>query len=72
MATTILELAHTLGNSYAQFSTAYNSGPSGGAWTWTDIDTMQIGVYLIHGDTPGGTQNVARCTQVWVVVNYTP
>ena len=32
------------------------------AWTWSEIDAMEIGVYI---------RRSARCTQAWVEVFYT-
>ena len=50
------------GSSYADYSTTYTTNPSTlSAWTWSEIDDLEIGVYLRRG----------RCTQVWVEVYYT-
>lgn len=47
---------------YMNVSTAYTTNPNtSAAWTWTEIDDLQIGVSL----------KKARCTQVWVRVYYT-
>lgn len=54
---------------YAYYSTQYNINPKTGvAWTWDDIDALQIGVYLI------GDEEVTAgwCTQVYVEIDYTP
>jgi hypothetical protein len=52
---------------YVSYSTQYNTNPQTGvAWTWDDIDALQIGVRLNTGLTN------ARCTQVYVEVDYTP
>ena len=49
-------------------STTYTTNPNtGGAWTWTEIDDMEVGVALYSIGTA-----YVRCTQVYVVVNYTP
>jgi len=43
--------------------------PGGGSWSWTDIDNLQVCIGL--RDTGTGSR-AARCTQVYVVVYYTP
>ncbi|MBU8932877.1 MAG: prepilin-type N-terminal cleavage/methylation domain-containing protein [candidate division Zixibacteria bacterium] len=49
--------------SYVDYSTTYQTNPStSAAWTWTDIDNLEIGVDL---------KKVTICTQVWVEVYYT-
>jgi hypothetical protein len=58
----------TLTNSYNVYSTVYYTNPAGGAWTWSAINALQCGVGLTR--TSGGGE--ARCTQVWIEVNYTP
>jgi len=53
----------TLTTSYATYNTAYTTNPqSGNEWTWEEINALQAGVDPRKG----------RCTQVWVVVDYTP
>ncbi len=48
---------------YTNYSTAYLNNPQTGvAWTWTEIDNIEIGVEMY---------NKARCTQVWLEVYYT-
>jgi hypothetical protein len=57
--------------SYGTYSTTYNTNPNThSAWTWTEIDDLQAGVSL-RGAT-SGSSHYTRCTQVWVVVDYTP
>lgn len=53
--------------SYATYSTTYNTRPSGGAWTKTDIDNLEIGCST-------GVVNLSSpyVTQVYVIVDYTP
>jgi prepilin-type N-terminal cleavage/methylation domain-containing protein len=47
---------------YTEFSTAYAANPNtSSAWTWAEIDDMQVGVRL---------RNQGRCTQVWGKVYY--
>ncbi len=46
-----------------------------GSWTWTDINNLQIGVSLRSQNDYSWWNNHwswAQCTQVWVVVTYTP
>ncbi len=51
-------------SSYAVYSRSYTTNPvSGVAWTWTDINNLQIGIR---------SRRQARCTQVWAEVYYTP
>lgn len=57
-----------LGVSYAEISRAMATSPAtGAAWTWGEIDAMEAGVNLV---APSGYE--ARCTQLWVEVDYTP
>ncbi len=49
--------------SYADYSTTYINNPqSSSAWSWAEIDALQIGA---------GIRREARVTQVWVEVYYT-
>lgn len=64
--------SNDMGTSYTDYSTTYETNPGGGSWTWTDINNLQCGVSLYSGDTSGGSQSHARCTQVWVEVTYMP
>jgi hypothetical protein len=51
---------------YQLKGTAYPNNPyTGSAWTWDEINTLQAGVYLQN------LTGLARCTQVYVVVNFT-
>ena len=63
---------NVLTGSYQVYSSVYTTKPGGGSWTWADIDTLQAGVRLKSGDIEGSYVSIARCTQVWVEVNYTP
>ncbi|MBA7710596.1 hypothetical protein ES703_119541 [subsurface metagenome] len=59
----------TLTTSYATYSTAYTTNPqSGNEWTWGEINALQAGVGALKAT--GGS--VTICTQVYVVVDYTP
>jgi len=61
-----------LASSWTLYSTTFYTNPAGGAWTWSAIDSLEYGVSLESGDTSGGGRSYARCTQVYVEVNYTP
>ena len=53
----------TPSSSYAIYSTTYITNPqSSSAWTWTEIDAIEIGA---------GIRREARITQVWIEVYYT-
>ena len=48
--------------SYTVFSTTYTTNPAtSSAWTWSDINNLEIGVRL---------NDDARCTQVWAQIFY--
>jgi len=63
-----------LTGSYASYSYQWIKNPQTGSdWTWTEIDNLQAGVALQYAFTGGATKSrYARCTQVYVEVNYTP
>ncbi len=49
-------------SSFSTYSTTYTTNPSSSsAWTWAEIDNLEVGVYLRR----------VRCTQVYVEVYYT-
>jgi hypothetical protein len=72
------------GRTYLRLSDSYNAGasytlsttwtdhsdvlsrPGGGSWSWDDVDELYCGVSLKRGSS-----NEARCTLVWVVVDFT-
>jgi hypothetical protein len=59
-----------LGSSWTTYSQQWGTNPADGeAWEWSDIDALQIGVYLIEY---GGGPFTVYCTQVYAEVNYTP
>ncbi len=59
----------TLTTIYADYSTQYTDNPkTSNAWTWSEIDALQIGIYL---SITSAVWN-SFCTQVYVVVDYTP
>lgn len=53
-------------SNWQTFDETWTQHPIGGAWTWANIDDLEIGVSVI-GD--GNTNTF--CTQVYVEVNYT-
>lgn len=54
--------------SYQTFNHEWAINPTTSvAWTWADIDNLQIGVRL---DVISGTHNFGYCTQVYVEVDY--
>ncbi|MFC2033864.1 hypothetical protein ACFLTT_00465 [Chloroflexota bacterium] len=54
-------------NDYTTFSTQWTTNPqTASAWTWSEINSLQIGVAL----RKGGAAIDTRCTQVYVEVNY--
>lgn len=61
--------ANNLTDSYVTYNYQWDTNPySAAAWTWDDIDALEIGVHLAFAATPG----TARCTQVYIEVDYTP
>ncbi|GAI53198.1 unnamed protein product, partial [marine sediment metagenome] len=55
-----------LPTSYTDYSTTYNVNPNTtNAWTWDEIDALEIGVRLYDND-----DDEVRCTQVYVEVAY--
>jgi hypothetical protein len=58
-----------LTTSYVNYSSQWNTNPQTGvAWTWGDIDALQTGVSLRKAQSD--SSYTTRCTQVWVVVDY--
>ena len=60
--------AVTLGISFTTYSEAL-SRPGGGSWAFPDINSLQAGVGLKGA---AATQEFARCSQLYVVITYTP
>ena len=59
----------TTSETYANISHIWTTNPNtGSAWTWAEIDALEIGVSLWGGPA----EKYVRCTQVYVVVTYTP
>jgi hypothetical protein len=60
------EVSKTGTTDYETFSEQWNTNPANGQpWEWADIDALQIGVSLKSVD-------YAKCSQVYVEVDYTP
>lgn len=57
----------TLTLSYVLYSETYNQRPSGGAWTWSDVDDAEVLIRLQGIPAPATSGWI---TQVYVVVNY--
>jgi len=56
--------------SYEDYSQEFSVNPAtSAAFTWDEIDKLQIGVSMHWATTTGGW---TKCTQVYVVVDYTP
>jgi hypothetical protein len=61
------------GASWSDAYTEYPTNPdTGSAWTWAEIDSIQIGVDGYGYDKPGPNDGYAQVSEVWLVVNYTP
>lgn len=68
---TTYDASGALTTSYVTYSKTWNTKPSNGtSWTKTDIDNLEIGVRLVINNNGGSA--AARCTQVYVIVDYTP
>jgi hypothetical protein len=62
--------AHSPGATWTTYDETYTTNPADDqAWTWTDIDNLQAGVGLYSYNNKNSN---ARCTQVYVEVDYTP
>jgi plastocyanin len=57
--------SYTLSSRWTDYSNVL-SRPGGGSWSWDDVDKLYCGVSLSSGST-----REARCTLVWVVVDFT-
>ena len=72
-----LDTSETAGTEQALNSTSWTTynqtlaRPGGGSWTWTDINNLQVCIGLRDTGT-GVPIKYAQCTQVYVVVDYTP
>ena len=60
---------NSLTTNYTDYSTVYTTNPNtGNAWTWAEVDAMEIGTSL----KGGGFIFAGLTTQVWAVIDYTP
>jgi hypothetical protein len=60
-------LSENLTSSYTEYSNAWSENPvSSSSWTWTEIDSLQIGL----GMREGGVGISSLCTQVYADVNF--
>lgn len=50
----------------------FNSKPSGGAWTWDDINSIQVGIELDMSVTNANVLSMMRCTQVYIKIYQVP
>ncbi len=58
----------TLTTSYVEYTNTWTVNPNtSSAWTWTNINSLEIGVQMYIQYAGFG---YAQCTQVWVEVNY--
>ncbi|MHA2332892.1 MAG: DUF2341 domain-containing protein [Candidatus Hodarchaeales archaeon] len=52
-------------NTWTDYSTTYTNNPNtGSSWTWSEINSMEIGVMLKK------TNKNPICSKIWAVVNY--
>ena len=58
-----------LSSTYELYLNQWTTNPGGGAWTWADIDALQIGIAVRRCIVGESLYSVV--TQVYVVVNYT-
>lgn len=60
--------SNALSTSYSTVSTTYTTNPqTGSAWTWDEINALQVGVKL---ETDSTDTEAVRCTQVYVEVSH--
>jgi hypothetical protein len=63
--------AQTVTTSYVNYSKEWATNPNtGSAWTWDEIDALQIGTKLRAAESTPNPNYETRCTQVWVEVEY--
>ena len=64
----------TLTSGYVTYSKEWTTNPNtSNAWTWTEIDALEIGQKIrAYASGPPSGNEEARCTQVYVLVIYTP
>jgi hypothetical protein len=55
--------------SYAEYTKSYSTNPyTGSGWTWAEITAIEFGPRLFFSS---GSSCTVRCTQVWIVIDYT-
>lgn len=66
-ATEVQSVEKTPTNAYAEYSDSRATDPDGGAWSWTDIDSLEIGAI------PSALANAETIdvSEFWIVVTYT-
>jgi hypothetical protein len=58
--------AQTSTTAWSTKNEVFDSNPAtGNAWSWQDIDNLQVGISL------AATANTTMCSEVWVVISYT-
>lgn len=57
------------GASYSTKTCTFSTNPAGGAWSVAAINAMEVGLDLKSSSSSPG--RAARCSEVWLVVNYT-
>jgi len=67
--TTFMPTGVTVTGSYVEYTNPWATNPAGGAWTWANVDALEIG---LRSQNSGGWSGDVRATHIWVVVDYTP
>jgi len=62
------DVERTLTAGWVYYSKVWAANPGGGAWTWAQIDALQVGVAMRRGTD---VTSRSYCTQVYVEVDYT-
>jgi len=55
---------------YTLYSWTRDTDPSGGSWSWEDVNNLEITALFTIG--PGGKADYLRCTEFWIEVDYEP
>jgi hypothetical protein len=62
----------SLTTTYTNYAQSYPVNPQTGiAWTWSEIDTLEVGIRGSAIQVDSSTAN-PTCTQIWIEVNYHP
>lgn len=70
--TTISGVEQSLSNTWSLYSETYILSPfTGISWTWAEIDSLKMGVYIKWHNPYKEAGYQPRCTQVYAVVNHT-